>query len=215
VVDCNLSDAAAESFGNILFGAYYHNYEHAKELLDAFIAKFSKVRTRTIRNAIEYIHMNETSFSRSISLLERFVTSNDKDIAEAFHIGFLHMDHISFEELYQFLKKHTHTNAICGSEYFLEYLLVHCHSFPEECLHLFEFVVHHFNRASAEDIQQHHYNYEENAVNLIIGIYNSLRPEQHKMYKQDQQKLLTLFDVTLRDSRFKSNTDKLLEKIIY
>ena len=215
VFECDLNDSAAESFGNILFGAYYNNYANAKELLDAFITKFAKTRTRTIRNAIEFIHMNESSFPKSISLLEQFVTANDKDTAGAFHVGFLHMDHITFEEFYPFLKKYAHTDAICESEYFLTYLLSHCHSFPEECLHLFEFVVHHVNLASTEDIQQHHYNYEENAVNLIIGIYNSLRPEQHTMYKQDQEKLLTLFDATLRDSRFKSNTDKLLEKIIY
>ncbi len=215
VLASELNEKTAESFGNISFGAYYNNYENAKDLLYSFMVKFPKIRPTIVGNALKYIHMNETSYSKSIALLEELVIIRDKEIESAFHTGFLHAEHITFEELYPFLKKYVNNDAITGGEYFLQFLLTHCHSYPEECLQLFEFVVHHVNQIPADEFNQHHYNYEEDSVNLIIGIYNSLRPERNLKHQKDQEKLLTLFDTTLRDSRFKSNTDKLLEKIIY
>ncbi len=213
ILQSELTDIEAESFGNILFGAYYHDYENAKELLDKLLIKCPKIRSKMIRNAVQYTHLHDSSLIKSLALLEKYVLSEDKEIHGAFHIAFLHMDHIEFKEILPFLKKYTHTQAISGSEYFLEYLLSHCHTYPDECITLFEIVVN--NSKSLEHTDIYHHEYEEHAVNLIIGIYNSLRPQQNPKHKKHQQKLLTLFDATLRDVKFKSNTDKLLDKIIY
>ena len=213
VLQCELTDKEAEAFGNVLFGAYYQDYEAAKELLDILLIKFPKVQSRIVLNALQYIHMKPSSLRKSLDLMEQYVLSTDKELLSAFHTAFLHVDHIEFKELFPFILKYAHTTAIGGGEYFLAYLLVHCHAYPDECINVFEIVSN--NTTEIEHSALYYHGSAEHALNLIIGIYNSLRPLQNPKHEKYQQKLLTLFDATLRDVRFKSNTDKLLDKIMY
>lgn len=196
----------------ILFGAWLNDYQGAENLYKGFIIKNSYAQERAVHDAIENVYYKDELSIKSLGVLEMLINLAEKKVNKKFEIEFLHMEHIKFEDLYGLILKYVQSKNFVMTEYFLEFLTNHSSKFPCETIDLFETAIRHENIGIEED--GNIVGSEDMATIFIIGAYSSLRPSQNRLHKKYQTKLLKAFDQVLIDSRFRSNAESVLEKVI-
>ena len=136
----------------------------------------------------------------------------EKKVIKRFEAEFRSMDKIAFLDVYPFLLKYVVSSVFNISDYFLEYLIRHCYNYPVECIGLFEMAIDNDHLESEDG--ENYFRENDSITKFIIGAYTVLRPshiDSHRMY---QKKLLNAFDKILKNPRFRTNTEKVLERII-
>jgi len=122
------------------------------------------------------------------------------------------LDKIAFIDIHPFLIKYVDSPAFKINDNFLNYLTSQCYNYPAECINIFERAINWEPPETDEDGL--FFRGEDSITKFIIGAYTILRPSQVATHKIYQKKLMLAFDKILKDPRFRTDTEKVLERII-
>lgn len=208
----NLGSDDIRSLSSILFASWLNEYPNSKSLFKQFLSKHPEAWSTAIRDSLQNFYFKEEISDKSNEVLETVINFSDQEVIRQFEIEFLHLDHIKFADISSFLIKYVQSESFKMSDYFLDYLTYNCSQNVCMSIDLFRLAIKNKNKIDKEE--RYILRYEERATKFIVGAFNLLRPKQIKKHLKYQTLLLKAFDKILKDNRFKTNAENVLEKVI-
>ncbi|TKC59178.1 hypothetical protein FBD94_16740 [Pedobacter hiemivivus] len=204
-----ISDKLVKNLTTILLSCWYFRYSGAEKQFMAFYDRFEVSRSHALDLAIKHFY-NDDDVPDPVSykIIDMVMNDSSKKVSQRLKIKFLHIDHITFSDIYPILEKYVYSKSFRIGGYFLDYLTSNVADHPEKCIDIFDAALASKTKLTDEELSeiQHH----NSAGKFIIAAYNVLETKHIELKK----KLLRLFDLVLKDTRFRSKTSEILETLI-
>jgi len=210
IIADNLGNDDTHWLVSILYFSYLFNKPGAEELLFKLLDHNPKSRSWTLSEACKHYYHNKESAAKTQPLLMHLLTKFANDPKEKMEIRFFHIDHIKLVDIYNFIEVYIDSLSFSFSGNLLKYLTQQCSSFPIESIELFN---HALSKMKSNGKNIGHMLQNEDYTKFIVGAFNAIngKDETSKNYRRD---LLASFDIILKDYRFKSDTEKVLEELL-
>jgi len=198
-----------EDIVRILTISWLNGNEESFNILKSIYIENSNAKAEIINVAIRNIFNEKKEIKQKCyKLFELFLKEPSKDIVAAYSFGFHQLLPEKFQDIYFLLKKFSKSKIAKNTRHeFYSYLLKCLKSKPTECLILVSALIKH---EKYNPIQVGHF--DDEPVNLVIGIYNELRnslPEN----KAKLRKCLNIFDEMLQLYHLRNEANKVMNEV--
>lgn len=209
-----VSDALGNDDTNWLVSILYFSYLFGKpgadELLYKLLDHNPKSRTWALSEGCKHYYFNEQSAEKTHPLLMYLVGKFANDQADSMEIRFFHIEHIKLKDIHDFLEAYIDSPSFTFSGNLLKYLTQQCSSNPQMSIRLFNLAIQ--KRASKID-NRGHLREKDGYTKFIVGAFTALTGKD-KASQTLRKQLLESFDEILKDYRYRSDTDRVLEELL-
>lgn len=202
------SGTLATNLSNILISCCYNRYVGAEDIFWRFFKQSPEAKSSALSTAFEHFYWGDDVRVFNLRILFSAIQDDSKKVKQRFKVKFLHIDHISFEDIQEWLFAYTRSKSFVFGDYFVEYLINNSPTDTKACIDLFELAMN--NKEIFKDKESNEIRSDENTTKFIIGAYNAL-PTSEYLYRK---KLLKMFDTVLLNVNYRRNAENMLEKML-
>lgn len=195
---------------SILYFSYLFDKPGAGELLYQLLDHNPKSRTWALSEGCKHYHFNEQSAAKTHPLLMHLVDKFANDPADPMEVRFFNIEHIKLEEIHDFLEAYINSVSFTFSGNLLKYLTQQCSSNPQMSIGLFNQAI---QKRSSKNDNRGHVREKDGYTKFIVGAFTALNGKD-KAGKILRKQLLGSFDEILKDYRYRTDTDKVLEELL-
>lgn len=193
---------ANKEIGKLITVGYCNNYEGADDLLELFLK--NNEPNSIINTAFEFIE-NEHKVNKALTLVTRFLNSDNKEIGEIYDRSFFHIKTSQFSQLREFLFEYIQSSVGKWRAHpFYDFLLKSSNEYFNDCILLASAYKNHYS----PDITQRRLQNEP--LRVIINSYNAIR-EYDKSSPVLEQAMDT-FDDMLNNENYRDSTARQILK---
>lgn len=202
------AEYVSENLSKILISCCYYKYLGSEDIFWKFFNNGQAARSAALSTAFEYFYWKDEINAFNLKILYAAIRDNSKKVRHRFKIKFLHIEHIAFNDIREWLFAYVQSKSFTFSDYFLEYLIRISSTNAKVCIDLFDLAIH--NKEIFKDKESNDMRSDDNTTKFIVAAYNALPIDEH-VYRK---KLLKMFDKVLLDIRFRQNAENILDKIL-
>ncbi|TCD00271.1 AAA family ATPase [Pedobacter frigidisoli] len=195
---------------SILYFSHLFDKPGADELLYQLLDHNPKSRTWALSEGCKHYHFNEQSAAKTHPLLIYLVEKFANDPADPMEIRFFNIEHIKLGEIHDFLEAFINSVSFTFSGNLLKYLTQQCSSNPQMSIGLFNKAI---QKRSSKNDNRGHVREKDGYTKFIVGAFTALNGKDNASRILRKQ-LLESFDEILRDYRYRTDTDKVLEELL-
>lgn len=210
VVSDTLGNDDTNGLVTILYFSYLFDKPGAEELLYKLLDHNSKSRIWALSEGCRHYHFNQQSAEKTHTLLMYLVDNFANDPADPMEIRFFHIEHIKLAEIHDFLDAYINSVSFTFSGNLLKYLTRQCSSNPQMSIALFNRAI---QKKSSKNDKRGHVREKDDYTKFIVGAFTTLNGKD-KASKILRKQLLESFDEILKDYRYRTDTDKVLEELL-
>lgn len=189
----------------ILYASFIYDKPNAGELLFKLIDNSEHARTWALREASRYFYHNEDTPGKSTSVLMHVVRGSKK-----FQPGMLKLSQLKLSDVKEFISAYIQSPHFIVSAEIIIYLTDQCRTAPFDCIELFNLIM----SKKANTFKFNLYSADGNLIiKFIVGAFSSLKDNDSRS-KEQRKNLLQSFDRSLKDYRYRNNTEKVLENLL-
>lgn len=206
----NLGRDDSQWLFTILYDSYLFDKTGADELLYKLVADNKYASLSAINEIMENYYTIEGTKHKNDQLLNFVLEKLTEEDFDHISWTFANSLHLKLIDIKHFLEKYIESPYFTINDSFIEYLTFQCNHYPLDAVEL-------FNRALARNkfrkTDHTGIHSSESGTKFIVSAFNSL-------VKNDQasgsvrMKLIIAFDNVLKDFRFKTDTERVLENLV-
>ncbi len=205
-----LGDDDTAGLVSILYFSFIYDKPGSLELLFKMFENNPKSRRVAWNDGCKYFYFNQDSAEKTHLVLKHLVNNFANDKNEVLELSFYHIDHIKLPDICDVLELYINSDSFSFSNNFLNYL-------TQQCSHDVLLSVKIFNHAMSKRIStqtKREYLSDKHAyTKFVVGAYTALNGRD-KIKVKYRRELLESFDVILKDYRYKSDTERILEDLL-
>lgn len=211
VTASNLGQDDSHYLFSILYFSFLYNKEGAQGLLEKLIDNNHHCRTWALREIAKHFYFNEGSAEKSHGLLRRIMKLSKADKERKMSLHSFQNENLKIRDIADIIDIYMDAPTFELSDSFITYLTQQCTTEPKVCIQIFNKAIKSGKKSSTQVGGLHHNN--DKLVRFIVGAYAALtgNDQESKKYRND---LLQSFDLILKDFRFKSDAERVLEELI-
>lgn len=194
----------------LLYGSYLFNKKGAEELLQKLITNNRYACSSAVNEIMQNYYIVECSKDKNDQLLNFVIEkATEEDFADlSWHFG--SSLHLKLVDIKPFLNRYIASPFFKMNDSFIEYLTFQCNQFPSDAIELFNLALSSNKFKKSERTGIH---VSDSGTKFIVSAFNSLI-KNDKESETLKKKLMIAFDNVLKDHRFKTDTDRVLEELV-
>lgn len=182
-----------KEIGKLITIAYCNGYMQSDELLELYL-EYNEPN-ELVQTAFEFIK-NSHKVKRALIVVNRFLESESKEIAQIYNRAFFHIKPEQFAELHEFLFKYVKSNIGKWREHpFYNYLLKCSGTHYNDCIQLAS----HYRNHHGPDITERRLNNEP--LKVVISAYNAIR--EYEKQSPILEMAINIFDDILQNENYR------------
>nr|WP_152565581.1 hypothetical protein [Nonlabens ulvanivorans] len=186
-------DDSKKEIGKLITIAYCNSYAKYDELLEQYL-QYNEPNA-LIQTAFEFIE-NSHKVDRALNIVNRFLKSESKEIAQIYNRAFFHIKPEQFTELREFLYEYVKSKVGKWREHpFYNFLLKCSGTHYNDCIQLASYYSNH----NAPDITERRLNNEP--LKVIISAYNAIR--EYEKQSSILEMAIDIFDDILQNEDYR------------